>query len=404
MRNKPWHIMFGFTLLLVSLTIACTMQEPQQNQATTEQPIQKHAAFEVRPLSVSPMPVIVGNTVVITTNIYNSGDAAGLYKAILSVDGQVVDSRDVTLTPGQTSTVKFSVNDLAVGKHGIAIGESTTTIDVLPKPAKIAFLRYLKMYTMDSDGNNVTHIADNCWWPTWSPDGTQIAYESSGHLVDRSIYVMDADGKNAKCITPINKNCQFPAWSPDGKKIAYCQVRPSFQTGKYVLEDIYIMNSDGTDITEVTSAAGSSASNVCPKWFPDSKRIAFVSNTAGFWEIYSKNIDGPETIRYAVPTNALSGHFPAGQFPLLEVSPDGTQIAFEYAQLDRLDICVFNINTRQTRNLTKGFGETNCYPTWSPDGTRIAFTSGQDIFVMDTDGGNITLLVEDAYFPAWQRR
>jgi Tol biopolymer transport system component len=351
------------------------------------------------------MTVIVGDTVVITTNISNTGDADGLYKAVLSVDGQVVDSKDITLTPGQNTTVEFTVNDLAVGKHAIDIGESTTTIDVLPKPAKIAFLRYPKMYTTDSDGSNVTYIADKRWWPSWSPDGTQIACESEGNFMNRVILIMDADGNNAKCISPIQKTCQFPAWSPDGKKIAYCQARPSSNTSEFVLEDIYVMKPDGSDAIQITSLAGTFASCLCPKWFPDSERITYVSSETGVYKICSINIDGSKRTTYDVSTNALGGHLPAGEFPCLEVSPDGTQIAFEYAQLyNKVDICVFNIDTRQTRNLTDGFGKTNRYPTWSPDGTRIAFTSDGDIFTMDADGGNVTLLVEDAAFPVWQRR
>jgi Tol biopolymer transport system component len=126
------------------------------------------------------------------------------------------------------------------------------------------------------------------------------------------------------------------------------------------------------------------------------------------------NIDGTEVVRYDVSTNAQGGRFPAGRFPIIDVSPDGTQIAFDYAGLfNRMDICVFNINIGEVKNLTKGFGDTNRFPTWSPDGKKLAFTSlrklptlGTEIvgiYVMDADGSNITLLCADAYFPVWQR-
>lgn len=413
-KNRwPWILLAVLSVLIFSLVAACKPppeSEPTTQSSTNEQPDQLVAEFGVGDLLVSPTSVIAGETVTINANINNSGNAAGVYKAALSIDGQVVEIKEINIMPSQSSDVEFIISDLTAGKHQVAIGKSTASIDVLPKPNRIAFLRNSdgKMHTMDSNGTNVTYIAENRWWPTWSPDGTQIAYESNGPLMNRAIFVMDADGDNAKCITPVNKICQFPAWSPDGRKIAYCTARTS-TAGEYVAEDLYVMNSDGTDVKQLTpTPRGGTISNLCPKWFPDSKRIAFVSNQIGVWEICSIDIYSFEIKRYGIRTNAQGAHFPAGRFPCIEVSPDGTQIAFEYAQLyDRLDICICNINTGEVINLTKKFGESNGYPTWSPDGQKIGFTSKEqnsiNIYVADTDDADITLLMMDGLFPVWQR-
>lgn len=405
-----WLIRLALTLLLGSLIVACVPQEAKQPQPVVEQPKQRTAQFEVGVLSISPTLVVAGEPMVVTANITNVGDEAGIYKAVLFIDGQEFVSKDISLLPGQSSTAEFIINDLIAGKRAIAVGESIISIDVLPKPTKIAFGRYThlgdELWVMDSDGGNVVPILVGGFYPSWSPNGTKIAFEYYGQA-GRCINTMDADGKNVKNITPaFGKVCQFPSWSPDGKKIAYSSARTS--GSEFVCLDIYVMNPDGTDNIEVASSAGTLASCVCPKWFPDSKRIAYVNSLLGVWQICSVNVDGTETVRYNVSTNAQGGRFPSGRFPFIDVSPDGTQIAFDYAGLfNRTDICIFNINTGEVKNLTKGFGDTNRFPTWSPDGKKLAFTSlGTEvvgIYVMDADGSNITLLCAGAYFPVWQR-
>ena len=53
--------------------------------------------------------------------------------------------------------------------------------------------------------------------PSWSPDGTKIAYAYQNN----GIYVINIDGSNNKKITQISERCRYPIWSPDGKKISY---------------------------------------------------------------------------------------------------------------------------------------------------------------------------------------
>ena len=98
-------------------------------------------------------------------------------------------------------------------------------------------------------------------------------------------------------------------------------------------------------------------------------------------------------------------------------SPDGRHIAFARAPLTPLawDIFVLNTTTGQTTNLTNSPLSNDTAPSWSPDGSRLAFTSeptnpigaargGEDVFVMEMDGGEISRLTNapgDDFDPAW---
>jgi TolB protein len=78
---------------------------------------------------------------------------------------------------------------------------------------------------MNADGTNphaITHDSVVNWYPTFSPDGTQIAFYSA-HDGAESVYVMNADGSNQK---RVGKGGGLGlSWSPDGKKIAFADKR-----------------------------------------------------------------------------------------------------------------------------------------------------------------------------------
>lgn len=103
----------------------------------------------------------------------------------------------------------------------------------------------------------------------WSPDGAQIAFDSgnpekTGNL---DIYIIDTDGTNLKRLTSHPKIDSQPHFSPDGEWITFMSDRSGNR-------DIWIMKIDGGCKTRVTYDL---KTDIWPRWSPDGKRIAFGS-------------------------------------------------------------------------------------------------------------------------------
>jgi Tol biopolymer transport system component len=116
-----------------------------------------------------------------------------------------------------------------------------------------------EIYVINTDGRiSTTQLTDNSSQlsdedPTFSPDGSKIAYSSRFH---RDIWVMNADGSGTPTqLTNDQVEDHSPAWSPDGEKIAFGSNRQGLDGSRD--PDIFVMNADGSGTpTRLTNDAG----------------------------------------------------------------------------------------------------------------------------------------------------
>lgn len=220
------------------------------------------------------------------------------------------------------------------------------------------------IFVANTDGSGLKKITDNPEYdaePVVSSDGKQIVFGSKRDG-DFDVYIMNSDGSDVRRLTDRYGYDGGPWFSPDGKKIVWRAWYPETEEEKemwrecmeknYIIPvplDLWVMDSDGSNKKLILK---NGATNFCPSWHPDGKRIIFSSNMDDWHE---------DVKRY--------GH----NFELYLINSDGTG-------LERI---TYN-------KVFDGF------PMFSPDGKKLAFASNRnpvkpratDIFIADWDEKN----------------
>lgn len=246
----------------------------------------------------------------------------------------------------------------------------------------------------------MTDLDGDEYAPVWSPDGRKIAFRHE--LEENSdIYVVNADGSGLTQLTYHPKSDTNPVWSPDSQRIAFESDRVSDRVR--VRWNIYVVNADGLLLTQLLLDSDYPNSELYPAWSPDGQRIAFSYFSGEYYRIYVTNVDGSEV--NDLPWSPSHRYGPAW-------SPDGQRIAFWgrhwSSSSDNRDISVMNVDGSEVTQLTNNPAR-DMWPVWSPDGQRIAFRSNRDenwnIYVVNADGSSpearLTNDPQDDYFGSW---
>ncbi len=257
--------------------------------------------------------------------------------------------------------------------------------------------------------------------PTVSPGGDRIAFRGRAGRDEHGIFTVNRDGEDLQHVTPTHETSAIrrPAWSPDGSEIAYAG--PPEQERA----DIWVIDADGGEPENLTEAIPDAAWEEAdldperglgtPAWSPDGDRIAFTVAKGSSSEIAMIDRDDPETVHSL--TKELGhqdkykeerqySHQVRTSYPAF--SPDGSVLAFSAEGIRRGDIYLLDLGGDELTQVTDS-EHTELAPSWSPDGTQIAFHSdqsddGRDIFVIDRDGENqqrITRKEGWVLLPAW---
>ncbi|HET7570018.1 MAG TPA: Tol-Pal system beta propeller repeat protein TolB [Gammaproteobacteria bacterium] len=242
----------------------------------------------------------------------------------------------------------------------------------------------------DADGENAKTIAVSngpILSPSWSPDGTRIAYSA---FVNHhpGIYVQTlSTGQRVQVLKRAGLN-SAPAFSPDGSRLA---VVLSSQPGN---PDIYILNLKTHKLRQITS---DQAIETEPAWAPDGEHIFYTSDRGGSAQIYEQDLNGTSARRLT-----YDGSYNARP----QVSPDGRTLAMVHRENGDLHIAVMNLQTGALRVLTDG--ELDKSPSFAPNGSMIiyagVFDGKNELAAVSVDGSvhqQLTSEEGEISDPAW---
>jgi TolB protein len=255
------------------------------------------------------------------------------------------------------------------------------------------------LFVMPSIGGAATQITTDTLSdarPSWSPDGSLIAYEGALTLEygltmapTCEIFVVPPTGGTPTQVTDWPRYNERPDWSPDGTEIAYASdygIR-----GDMVLSpgpdplhpaDIWRIPAEGGTPIQVTTNTGYELET---GWSPDGSVIAFSADYAGNWDIWViPAAGGVETPITTDPSDDIDPTW----------SPSGDYIAFMSWRSGNPDIWIIPATGGAAFQVTDD-PDVDWGPSWSPDGTQIAFFSSRegthDIHVIDVPNAGIGL-------------
>jgi dipeptidyl aminopeptidase/acylaminoacyl peptidase len=263
--------------------------------------------------------------------------------------------------------------------------------------------------------------------PTLSPDGAQACVSVSSFDMEQntqraSLWLLSAFGGEPRRLTSAGEKDGEPRWSPDGRWIAFIAKRPAAGGDKGDDEpQVYLIAPDGGEARRLTDLATGA---LAIKWFPDSRRIAFVSwvwpdvkgveklakrhrewkdrkvkahvvehSAYRWWDHWLSDGRVPHLWTVDVDTGRMRDLFagtdheiaradPCAHF--YDISPDGREIAFGFDPADdkRFDhaykMVTLDLRSGKFRDVTERSKLSHEYPRYSPDGRWLAMLT-QDL-------------------------
>jgi dipeptidyl aminopeptidase/acylaminoacyl peptidase len=215
--------------------------------------------------------------------------------------------------------------------------------------------------------------------PQISPSGNLVAYvvtraDQKENKRYSEIWIVASDGKHQprRLSDPVLSSSS-PRWSPDGRSIAFLSSRPSaHEPGETApaapKAQVYVLSLEGGEAQEVTKFKSGVRSF---SWSPDSKKLVCVS--AGAISDAPKEPGQSDTRHYIHPTYKIDGR--------------------GFLDQHRQHIWVVDVTSGDAKQITADNDWDDNDPHWSPDGTRIAFSS--------ESSGEYWEDVEDAMSEIW---
>jgi TolB protein len=233
-----------------------------------------------------------------------------------------------------------------------------------------------QIFTIGAQGGRpqqITHDVGGAAHPDWSPDGRSVAYDVGG----ARIAIAPAGGGAERLVT-IGMSAIDPSWSPDASRLAFTGVQYD-ENGNPEDTSLYVTQADGSNYVRIGDGSE-------PDWSPRADWIVYRSNPArtggcaGIWRMHS---DGSGNGPVAPGTPNGSTCTGGGSDP--SFSPDGRRVAFVSGDGRAIYTTSLHGGTKH-RVVRDAAAKTS--PVFSPDGRTIVYSTSSGLWRVSANGGH----------------
>jgi TolB protein len=282
-----------------------------------------------------------------------------------------------------------------------------------------------QIFTITPEGTELRQLTfeGDCSLPSWSPDGTRLVYVSRQANGTATLWVIDGDGSNARELL----QGDAPSWGPDGLIAFTRQPSPGGVPEIFVVDPVELVP------RQVTSG-GVHQARIHPDWSPSGDRLIYAQMTPQDPASDDTSNDCPALpVRPVLWTIAIDGSDPREVTHYGEAhnvdeqgnvintaydanAPDWSPVADEIAFWSGQESCYGQVwkaraDGSERVQLTQAGLTANDDPQWSPDGTKLLFSTSRNgrpqLWMMNADGSDEHLITDNRPGPgpgdaSWQ--